>query len=131
MEQKEELEDELESAQAALKRKDIEIQQLRAQNEAMRSELQGEVRTHRSTTTISCILHAVPPACGQLGGRQAVLPGWAYITYTRNICEFMFDVSSVEVTSTMAAKGELTGGGLIVDLKSCADARTQRSTKTK
>lgn len=50
VEQKEELDDELESAQAALKRKDIEIQQLRAQNEAMRSELQGEVRMRIRST---------------------------------------------------------------------------------
>lgn len=42
-EEKEELADELESARAQLKRKDQEIQQLRAQNEQMRVQLGGEV----------------------------------------------------------------------------------------
>jgi predicted nucleic acid-binding Zn-ribbon protein len=44
-EEKEELADELESARAVIKRKDQEIQQLRAQNEQMRAQLGGtEVR---------------------------------------------------------------------------------------
>jgi chromosome segregation ATPase len=40
-EEKEELADELESARAVIKRKDQEIQQLRAQNEQMRAQLGG------------------------------------------------------------------------------------------
>jgi prefoldin subunit 5 len=45
-EEKEELADELESARAVIKRKDQEIQQLRAQNEQMRAQLGGtEVRS--------------------------------------------------------------------------------------
>lgn len=45
-EEKEELADELESARAQIKRKDQEIQQLRAQNEQMRAQLGGtEVRS--------------------------------------------------------------------------------------
>ena len=48
VEQKEELEDELESSQAAIKRKDTEISQLRAQNEHLRTELQGEVHLSSS-----------------------------------------------------------------------------------
>lgn len=51
-EQKEELEDELESARAQLKRKDQEIGQLRAQNDQLRAQFDGEVRPPTPCATL-------------------------------------------------------------------------------
>lgn len=73
VEQKEEVEDELESSQATLKRKNIEIQQLRAQNEAMRAELQGESAPQSKGPSLSATSpHATekPPLAGVSGKRS-------------------------------------------------------------
>jgi hypothetical protein len=68
VEQKEEVEDELESSQATLKRKNIEIQQLRAQNEAMRAELQGEVK-HVNPTPVKPTPVNPTPVCAAIAKR--------------------------------------------------------------
>mmetsp|Transcript_8219 Transcript_8219/g.24497 ORF Transcript_8219/g.24497 Transcript_8219/m.24497 type:complete len:377 (-) Transcript_8219:2392-3522(-) len=72
VEQKEELEDELESAQAALKRKDTEISQLRAQNEHLRSELQGEYKPQsKAVASPRATDSQKPPLAGVSGKRSA------------------------------------------------------------